>query len=172
MKRAKRLSGKIAINGTRTVILLIIWNLMTLYAVMGALDLIGENYKTNYLNSHYVDSQSVDLHCVDSHPSFPYGNLGLVSTLWQGRLASNKSLKPTVTHVTPFAEKANPAPRYGGLVPPLGPTLRAALTAGDCTHPLVSLRERSLTIAWSRPECRQASLTPDWRLSRRPFYEQ
>lgn len=49
MKRAKRLSGKIAINGTRTVILLIIWNLMTLYAVMGALDLIGENYKTNYL---------------------------------------------------------------------------------------------------------------------------
>jgi apolipoprotein N-acyltransferase len=81
----------------------------------------------------------------------------------------NKSLKPTATHVTPFAEKAKPAPRYGGLVPPLGPTLRAALTAGDCTHPLVSLRERSLTIAWSRPECRQASLTPDWRLSRRPF---
>jgi len=23
-----------------------------------------------------------------------------------------------VTHVTPFAEMANPAPRYGGLVPP------------------------------------------------------
>jgi hypothetical protein len=31
----------------------------------------------------------------------------------------NKSLKPTVTRVTPFAEMANPAPRYGGLVPPL-----------------------------------------------------
>ena len=30
----------------------------------------------------------------------------------------NKSLKPTVTHVTPFAEKAKPAPRYGSLVPP------------------------------------------------------
>jgi hypothetical protein len=30
----------------------------------------------------------------------------------------NKSLKPTVTRVTPFAEMANPAPRYGGLVPP------------------------------------------------------
>ena len=31
----------------------------------------------------------------------------------------NKSLKPTLTHVTPFAERANSAPRYGGLVPPL-----------------------------------------------------
>jgi len=30
----------------------------------------------------------------------------------------NKSLKPTVTHVTHFAEKAKPAPRYGSLVPP------------------------------------------------------
>jgi len=30
----------------------------------------------------------------------------------------NKSLKPTVTRVTPFAGMANPAPRYGGLVPP------------------------------------------------------
>ena len=49
MKRNKRLSGKIAINGIRTVILLIIWDLMILYAVMGALDLLGENYKTNYL---------------------------------------------------------------------------------------------------------------------------
>jgi len=29
-----------------------------------------------------------------------------------------KSLKPTVTSVTPFAEMANPTPRYG-LVPPL-----------------------------------------------------
>jgi hypothetical protein len=26
----------------------------------------------------------------------------------------NKSLKPTVTRVTPFAERAKPAPRYGG----------------------------------------------------------
>ena len=33
--------------------------------------------------------------------------------------SQNKSLKPTVTRVTPFAKKANPAPRYGGLVPPL-----------------------------------------------------
>ena len=31
----------------------------------------------------------------------------------------NNSLKPTVTRVTPFAEKAKPAPRYGSLVPPL-----------------------------------------------------
>jgi hypothetical protein len=31
--------------------------------------------------------------------------------------ACNNLLKPTITHVTPFAEKANPAPRYGGLVP-------------------------------------------------------
>ena len=34
-------------------------------------------------------------------------------------LSPNKSLKPTVTRVTPFAAKANPAPPYGGLVPPL-----------------------------------------------------
>gem|GEM_PF-4096777 len=32
---------------------------------------------------------------------------------------ANKSLKPTATRVTLFAEKAKPAPRYGGLVPPL-----------------------------------------------------
>jgi hypothetical protein len=31
----------------------------------------------------------------------------------------NKTLKPTVTRVTPFAKKAKPAPRYGGLIPPL-----------------------------------------------------
>ncbi len=31
----------------------------------------------------------------------------------------NKSLKPTVLRVTPFAKMANSAPRYGGLVPPL-----------------------------------------------------
>jgi hypothetical protein len=31
----------------------------------------------------------------------------------------NKSLKQTITHVTPFATEANPAPRYGDLVPPL-----------------------------------------------------
>jgi hypothetical protein len=82
---------------------------------------------------------------------------------------SNKSLKLTAHVCHTLCRKAKPAPYYGSLIPPLGPTLRAALTAGDCTHPLVSLRERSLTIAWSRPECRQASLTPDWRLSRRPF---
>ena len=40
----------------------------------------------------------------------------------------NNSLKPTVTRVTPFAHKAKPAPRYGGLVPPIGPTLRAGLS--------------------------------------------
>ena len=34
-------------------------------------------------------------------------------------LTWNKSLKPTVTHVTLFAVKAKPAPPYGGLVPPL-----------------------------------------------------
>ncbi len=32
--------------------------------------------------------------------------------------AWNKSLKPTVTRVTPFADEAIIAPRYGGLVPP------------------------------------------------------
>jgi hypothetical protein len=35
-------------------------------------------------------------------------------------MQQNKSLKPTVTRVTPFAEMAKPTPRYGGLVPPLG----------------------------------------------------
>ena len=49
LRRVKRLSGKIAINGIRTVILLIIWHLMALYSVLGALDLLGENYQTNYL---------------------------------------------------------------------------------------------------------------------------
>jgi len=34
----------------------------------------------------------------------------------------NKSLKPTVTLVTPFAEKAKSAPRYGGLIPPIVPS--------------------------------------------------
>ena len=38
--------------------------------------------------------------------------------LWLNRLQSNKSLKPTVMRVTPFAKKAKPAPPYGGLVPP------------------------------------------------------
>jgi len=33
----------------------------------------------------------------------------------------NKSLKPTATRVTPFAEKSKPAPHYGGLVPPFYP---------------------------------------------------
>ena len=32
--------------------------------------------------------------------------------------SQNKSLKPTVTHVTLFAENAKVAPYYGGLVPP------------------------------------------------------
>ena len=82
----------------------------------------------------------------------------------------NKLLKPTDDVCHAFCGKANPAPRYGGLVPPLGPTLHAALTAGGCTHPLVSLRERSLTIDWNRPSGGQASLTTLWRLTRRPFY--
>ena len=33
----------------------------------------------------------------------------------------NNSLKPTETHVTVFAEEANPTPRFGGLVPPCTP---------------------------------------------------
>lgn len=49
LRRVKRLSGKIAINGIRTIILLIIWHIMALFSAMGALDLLGENYKTNYL---------------------------------------------------------------------------------------------------------------------------
>jgi hypothetical protein len=49
MKRNIRYMGKIAIDGTRTVILLIIWNLLLLFALMETLDLLGENYKTNYL---------------------------------------------------------------------------------------------------------------------------
>ena len=40
----------------------------------------------------------------------------------------NNSLKPTVTRVTHFAEKAKPAPRYGGLVPPV---LRAIIGDGN-----------------------------------------
>jgi len=34
--------------------------------------------------------------------------------------SQSKSLKPTVTRVTPFADKAKPTPRYGSLVPPFG----------------------------------------------------
>ena len=49
IKRNIRYSGKIAIDGTRTVVLLIVWNLMILFALLGALGLFGENYKTNYL---------------------------------------------------------------------------------------------------------------------------
>ena len=30
----------------------------------------------------------------------------------------NNSLKPTITHVTPFAEETKLAPHYGGLIPP------------------------------------------------------
>jgi len=49
IKRNIRYSGKIAIDGTRTVVLLIVWNLMILFSLLGALGLFGENYKTNYL---------------------------------------------------------------------------------------------------------------------------
>lgn len=48
-KRNKRYTGKVLINGVTTAILLIIWSLMILFALMGALDLLGENNKTNYL---------------------------------------------------------------------------------------------------------------------------
>ena len=34
-------------------------------------------------------------------------------------LPPNNSLKPTITRVTHFAEKAKCAPHYGGLIPPL-----------------------------------------------------
>ena len=47
--RNKRYTGKVLFGGIVTVILLTIWNLMILFALMGALDLLGENYKTNYL---------------------------------------------------------------------------------------------------------------------------
>gem|GEM_PF-5243758 len=40
----------------------------------------------------------------------------LYSLIWLN--PSNKSIKLTITHVTPFAEKAKPVPRYGGLVQP------------------------------------------------------
>jgi hypothetical protein len=36
-------------------------------------------------------------------------------------ILSNKSLKPTDTRVTPFAEIAKFAPHYDGLVPPFAP---------------------------------------------------
>jgi hypothetical protein len=49
IKRNIRYSGKIAIDGVRTVVLLVIWNLILLYALLGTLGLLGENYKTNYL---------------------------------------------------------------------------------------------------------------------------
>ncbi len=49
-------------------------------------------------------------------------------------LQPNKSLKPTVTRVTRFAEMANPAPRYSGLVPPF----HIPLTASDKSHKLYS----------------------------------
>jgi len=49
--------------------------------------------------------------CSDKICTIPIGKLNDIS--------QNKSLKPTMTRVTPFAERAKPVPRYGGLVPPL-----------------------------------------------------
>ena len=49
IKRNIRYSGKVAIDGVRTVVLLVIWNLIILYALFGTLGLLGENFKTNYL---------------------------------------------------------------------------------------------------------------------------
>jgi len=49
LKRSIRYSGKIAIAGGTTVILLIIWNLIIFFALLGTLNLLGENYKANYL---------------------------------------------------------------------------------------------------------------------------
>lgn len=47
--RNKRYSGKLAIGGLSTKIILAIGVLMLLYSLLGSLDLIGHNYKTNYL---------------------------------------------------------------------------------------------------------------------------
>jgi hypothetical protein len=38
---------------------------------------------------------------------------------FSNKIVYNNPLKPTETRVTPFAEMANLAPRYGDLVPPL-----------------------------------------------------
>jgi hypothetical protein len=52
--------------------------------------------------------------------------------LYNFKYPGNNSLKDVeqitktdrFTRVTPFAEKANPAPRYGGLVPPLDTNIK------------------------------------------------
>ena len=49
IKRNIRYCGKAAIDGKRTVFLLVIWNLVLIFSLLGALDIIGENYRTNYL---------------------------------------------------------------------------------------------------------------------------
>ena len=56
----------------------------------------------------------------------------------------NNPLKPTATRVTHFVKGAKPAPRYGGLVPPIGPTLRAGLSAGACTQTFDSALARPI----------------------------
>ena len=42
--------------------------------------------------------------------------------------SQNKSLKPTLKPVTPFAEMAKSAPRYGGLVPPFYSSIKLLKT--------------------------------------------
>ena len=49
IKRPIRYTGKIELAGGTTVTLIIIWNLIILYALLGALDLLGDSYRTNYL---------------------------------------------------------------------------------------------------------------------------
>ena len=49
IKRPIRYTGKIELAGGTTVTLIVIWNLIILYALLGALDLLGDSYRTNYL---------------------------------------------------------------------------------------------------------------------------
>jgi hypothetical protein len=56
-------------------------------------------------------------------------------------MPANKSLKPTATRVTLFAEEANPAPHYGGLVPPL----HAGKWALDRTYKIISWQKTGTT---------------------------
>jgi len=49
IKRPIRYTGKLELAGGTTVTLIIIWNLIILYALLGALDLLGDSYRTNYL---------------------------------------------------------------------------------------------------------------------------
>jgi hypothetical protein len=68
---------------------------------------------------NYYEFVSDDISLEKDSPGFAEVEiLRRLRNIYAHSLAANKSLKPTVTRVTPFAEKAKPAPRYGGLVPP------------------------------------------------------